>query len=494
MRRVATLIVAIGLTVTGIGTSAALGHAGPARPAATARLTGLALRAGPGVTVPAKVVRFEGYVIDVPASWPVYRLDRDHARCVRYDQHAVYLGRPGSDQQCPAHLVGRVETISLAPGASGGPGIPASPQPPGPQWQAAASGLSLGQLQAGGVVLQDPQDHQFWGSFSHQGLTISATYGTDAGLVGQIIRTLRWSGAAPQAGPGQAGPGQAGPGQAGPGSAGGQPAPAGHPAAASRAHAAPAVLTRAARRNRPALPGAGSRCHFGRGIQHGFDVCATPSVATMRKWRQVFSAIAIYIGGPEAACGLGNLSASWVRTVTGMGWSLIPTYVGRQAPCTRFSVRIRKGHAHVEGMAAARDAIALAASLGIGRGAPIYDDMEFYNDRNGVCRRQVLSFLNSWTRELHRRGYVSGVYSSADAGVKNLGQSASVYQWRLAKPDSVWFGLWDGHANLRGMPYLLPSWWSRGHRIKQYMGSHRRRIGGVTLDIDSDMVRGAVYR
>jgi hypothetical protein len=214
----------------------------------------------------------------------------------------------------------------------------------------------------------------------------------------------------------------------------------------------------------------------------------------MRAWHRAFSAIAIYIGGPEGACGFGNLSASWVRRVTGMGWSLIPTYVGRQAPCTTFQVRIRKGHAHAQGRQAARDAIALAATLGMGRGAPIYDDMEFYDSRRGTCRRQVLSFLDGWTRELHRRGYRSGVYSSADAGAKNLGQNSMVYRWRLTKPNSIWFALWDGQANVDGTPYLLPSWWSGRHRIKQFMGGHDRRIGGVTLNIDSDIVRGAVYR
>jgi hypothetical protein len=464
MRRVATLIVAIGLTVTGIGTTAAPGHGGTARPALAVRLTQLALGAAPGVTVPPKVVRYQGYAIEVPASWPVYRLDRDPARCVRYDHHAVYLGRPGPDQLCPAHLVGRVGTVSLIPGAARAPGIGATPQPPGPQWQPAAPALSMGRLRAGGVVLQDSQDHQFWGSFSHQGLTISATYGSDAGLVGQIIRTLRWSGTPARTAP----------------------------ATSAAPATSPAVGRVAATRAVPGWSAAARR--FGHRTLHGFDTCTTPSVRAMAKWHRVFSAIAIYIGGPEAACGAGNLSASWVRTVTAMGWSLIPTYVGRQAPCTGFNVRIRKGHAHVQGMAAARQAIALAASLGIGRGAPIYDDMEFYKSRAGVCRRQVLSFLNGWTRELHRRGYVSGVYSSADAGVRNLGQNSRVYRWRLAKPDSVWFGLWDGRPNLRGAPYLLPWWWSGGHRIKQYIGGHRRRIGGVTLNMDSDMVKGAVYR
>jgi hypothetical protein len=420
------------------------------------------------VTVPSKIVRYQGYAIEVPASWPVYRLDLDPSRCVRYDRNAVYLGRPGTDQRCPAHLAGRVETISLVPGVPAVPAIPASPQPPGPQWRAAAPGLSMSRLQTGGVVLQDSSNHQFWGSFSHRGLTISATYGTDVSLVGQIIRTLRWSG---QAGP-SAAPASALPGK--------RPAPQ-----------ARAVLEAARRSGRDV---AARRRHSGRGVLRGFDVCTTPSVATMRTWHRAFSAIAIYIGGPEAACGFGNLSARWVRTVTTMGWSLIPTYVGRQAPCTTFQVRIRKGHAHAQGRQAARDAIALAAALGIGRGAPIYDDMEFYNSRRGTCRRQVLSFLDGWTRELHQRGYRSGVYSSADAGAKNLGRNSMVYRWRLAKPNSIWFALWDGHANLDGTPYLMPSWWSGRHRIKQFMGGHDRRVGGVTLNIDSDIVRGAVYR
>ena len=32
------------------------------------------------------------------------------------------------------------------------------------------------------------------------------------------------------------------------------------------------------------------------------------------------------------------------------------------------------------------------------------------------------------------------------------------------------------------------------HRIKQYLGPHDRRVNGFTLNIDSDLVRGPVYR
>ena len=127
MRRVITFALVVALTYLGVGAFA------PAQPmsrpgTAAARLTALAGRPG------FKTVRYAGYTIRVPASWPVYRLDRDPGRCVRYDQHAVYLGQPGANQQCPAHLVGHTATISIqaAPGSGGsGSGAPGAGQPRG---------------------------------------------------------------------------------------------------------------------------------------------------------------------------------------------------------------------------------------------------------------------------------------------------------------------------------------------------------------------------
>src|SRR5450432_2734842 len=52
-----------------------------------------------------KTVTFGGYAISVPAGWPVYDLTKDPRQCVRYDRHAVYLGTPGPDQDCPAGVV-----------------------------------------------------------------------------------------------------------------------------------------------------------------------------------------------------------------------------------------------------------------------------------------------------------------------------------------------------------------------------------------------------
>src|SRR5579875_1853278 len=72
-----------------------------------------------------KTVRYDGYTFKVPSKWPVYRLGRDSTRCVRYDINAVYLGTPGDDQRCPAHLIGRADTVSVVPsGAAAASGVP----------------------------------------------------------------------------------------------------------------------------------------------------------------------------------------------------------------------------------------------------------------------------------------------------------------------------------------------------------------------------------
>ena len=225
----------------------------------------------------------------------------------------------------------------------------------------------------------------------------------------------------------------------------------------------------------------------------GMDTCTAPSLQAMRAWHRAFKAAAIYLGGPEAACGWGNLSAAWIRASVRMGWAMIPAYVGPQAPCTSFRVRIRPGRAESQGRASARNAIRLARVLGMHRGAVLYDDMEAYHPHHGRCSRPVVAFLDGWTRELHARGYRAGVYSSAAAAAKDLGRHRHVYGHPVARPNSLWFALWDGRRNLRGTPYVRNNWW-HAHRIKQYKGARHQRIGGIRLSFDSDLVDGAVYR
>jgi Rv2525c-like, glycoside hydrolase-like domain len=63
------------------------------------------------------VVRFRGEAVHVPAGWPVVRLAAHPHACVRLDRRAVYLGRPGASQDCPAGAIGRRRAILVDPGA-----------------------------------------------------------------------------------------------------------------------------------------------------------------------------------------------------------------------------------------------------------------------------------------------------------------------------------------------------------------------------------------
>jgi hypothetical protein len=65
-----------------------------------------------------EVVRFAGRVVDVPPGWPVFRLAEHPRMCVRMDRKAVYLGRPGARQHCPAGAIGRRRAILVDPGAT----------------------------------------------------------------------------------------------------------------------------------------------------------------------------------------------------------------------------------------------------------------------------------------------------------------------------------------------------------------------------------------
>jgi hypothetical protein len=481
MRRVASVLMVLGCSLAGFPAwgsgawgsgawgSGAWGEVAPAGP----RAAPSAAAAGGGT----KVVAFAGYTIDVPAGWPVYRLARDPSRCVRYDQNAVYLGQPGANQQCPAHLAGRVATLSLAVAH-----IPAA---------------QLRQLPARGVVAWESADHEMGALLPRHALSITATYGAVAGQIKGILATLRW------AATGQPVATALARGALPRGPLAGLPE-AGRRAAPQAGLAAGAGLLR----GQPARGHHHKRhhkCHY-RCCHHrlchprwlrmpvkGMDTCTAPSLQAMRSWHHTFKAAAIYLGGPEAACGWGNLSAAWIRASVRMGWAMIPAYVGPQAPCTSFGVRIRSGRAEWQGRASARNAIRLARLLGMHRGAVLYDDMEAYRPHHGRCSRPVVAFLDGWTRELHARGYRAGVYSSAAAAARDLGRYRSVYGHPVARPNSLWFALWDGRRNLRGMPYVRNTWW-HAHRIKQYKGARHRRIGGVRLSFDSDLVDGAVYR
>jgi hypothetical protein len=62
-------------------------------------------------TVGTQTVKYQGVSFDVPADWKVFDLAQDPTTCVRFDVHAVYLGTPGPDMNCPAQVIGHTDAM-----------------------------------------------------------------------------------------------------------------------------------------------------------------------------------------------------------------------------------------------------------------------------------------------------------------------------------------------------------------------------------------------
>ena len=215
-----------------------------------------------------------------------------------------------------------------------------------------------------------------------------------------------------------------------------------------------------------------------------FDACDAPSTSTMNAWKaSPFRGIGVYIGGPNRTCHQENLTSTWVRTVSTMGWRLIPIYMGHQAPCSTRRVRFTATNASTIGTQDAADAVAKAAALGMLPGSAIYGDVENYTASDSSCRTAVLRYVSSFTKELHRRGYLSGIYANLASGAAHL--SAAYSSTSYARPDALWVARWDG---VRGLSFsgIPSSQWANHQRGKQYRGDHDERWGGVTINIDSD--------
>ena len=65
-----------------------------------------------------KTVTYLGHTFTVPSSWPVINLAQHPATCVRFDKHAVYLGAPGANQDCPAQAIGHTDALLIEPASA----------------------------------------------------------------------------------------------------------------------------------------------------------------------------------------------------------------------------------------------------------------------------------------------------------------------------------------------------------------------------------------
>jgi hypothetical protein len=405
----------------------------PAGASLTAHLV-VAGPAGPGAAG-LRPVSYRGYRFLVPRSWPVIRDARHPRGCVRFDLHAIYLGRVGSDESCPSWLLGTTEALLVQPG-------PAT------------------------VVRRSTEDAVARQITVHAArISIIATFDTDPAMIDQILASAALPAPALVAGH----PARLAAASAGELAIAARLAGASQAAGTGRSTAGSPMLRKPM--PVPALPALVADY---RGF--GFDACAAPSRAYMRAWlhHSRYRAIGIYIGGADRACAQTNLSPGWVRVQARAGWRFIPLYAGPQAAFGELRAPVRQG------TAAATDAVAQAQRLGFGPRTPIYYDMEAYRSRARVA---ALRFLSAWTLELHRLGYTSGVYSSSDSGIVDLARQYS--SGRYAMPDIVDDALWNGAATTSDRN-LRAGQWPDQHRIHQYGGNVTQTHGGDTINIDED--------
>jgi hypothetical protein len=237
---------------------------------------------------------------------------------------------------------------------------------------------------------------------------------------------------------------------------------------------------------------------------YGFDQCNAPTQSAMNAWlaQSPYLAVGIYISGASRACkAQPDLTPTWVSTQLRKGWKLLPITLGPQAPCNPRFPRYgddrvidsdpgAHGHyatARSQGVAEAKKTVTAAQALGIVAGSTMWYDLEGFDVSNLRCRDASLAFLSAWTREIHTLHYLSGVYSSAGSGIWMLDQARLDDPTAYHLPDQIWIARWDGKANT-STTYIKNDGWRPGGRMKQYVGGHDERWGGVTINIDRDYV------
>ena len=242
-------------------------------------------------------------------------------------------------------------------------------------------------------------------------------------------------------------------------------------------------------------------------IGQGFDICTIPTLAQLQAWwtSSPYKSVNLYIGGAVRACPNPSLTATYVSQMRQQGWSFIPTWVGPQAPCTDYYIKISYDvkAAYDAGVNEANLAAASLAALGLTyadmSGSVVYYDIEHYSaNSTQACRNAVNAFMDGWVTQLQSLGNLAGVYGST---LCNTGLSDFLTIPHI--PDVVWparwylpvpYGTYDPTASVWNIGTCIPGTaWSNHQRIRQYAGDHTETWGGVSIhEIDSNVLDGVV--
>jgi hypothetical protein len=449
--RFVAAVAACTLGLGGVASAAGLPSAGGAGPTRTGLRDVPRRTAGAALPTGWKLVTFQRAAVAVPASWPVVDLRTDPDHCVTYDHHAVYLG-VATAPRCPAHLVGRTDTITLT-SAGGHLAHTVAATVDG-------RAAEVSYAPAGGATVAVPG----------LGVEVTMTWATDDRADLRILSTLRSAATVP-------------------------PAPAATPAVLPGPRTLPSIaaLARSAVRLTGTRPsGPEGRAAAGASTSSGFDTCTAPSLSTMRAWlRSPYRTVSIYLGGSDLACAQPALTPDWVIETHALGWDFLPTWVGLQAPCTTAvgDARITASDAVTAGATEARDAAASAEALGFGAGTPLSLDMEPFPTTDPACVSTVQAYFNAWDRTVDAAHFTSAIYLNAGYGFAALGDAYG--QASFVEPTDIDLADWDGVDSVyfRSAPAGA---WADHQRLHQYLGDKTETWGGATDTVDVSDVQAAV--
>ncbi|MBV9096426.1 MAG: DUF1906 domain-containing protein [Frankiaceae bacterium] len=197
----------------------------------------------------------------------------------------------------------------------------------------------------------------------------------------------------------------------------------------------------------------------------GFDTCDALPTSAMRSVTAPRVAN-VYIGRSDnLSCPQSQLNAGWVSTVTGAGWRLIPTFIGKQAPCTNSSKTVLIGSDPTsDGSTDADLAASRMQALGLAAPNVVYDDMEGYNQNDATCSAAVAAYLDAFISRLHSDGYRVGVYGSTASTVAQL--VAAYNNSARQRPDDIWIANPNGQDTTADPAVPASDWVHR--RVRQY--------------------------
>ena len=225
---------------------------------------------------------------------------------------------------------------------------------------------------------------------------------------------------------------------------------------------------------------------------HGCQGTSQPTTTQMQAfWTGTpYAQFYVYMGGDEALCGPGGVTASWISTVLAQGWGLVGIWVGPQC-CGSSS-----GYAHYistdtttaynQGVAEADSAANQWCSwdLCLGYPEPLVYDFETDTDQTAEH-----AFLSGWDTELKSRLFGYGGYAST------CNPTGEVQSWSTVSPvpSFIWPADNNESASVWNLDCLNNDEWFYDYRHHQYAGDHYETWNNVKLLVDDDCANGPVF-